>query len=93
MATKKSAKKPVKKAAAAKPDKGPGVIASIVEFLQAASAKSALSKEALLGKLAKRFPDRSPDCMAKTINAQVPGRLRKERELDVQKNDDGYWIK
>src|SRR5690242_9905472 len=60
-------------------DKGPGVIGSILEFLMAATKDAPLTKDALLDKLAKRFPDRDADAMRKTINCQVPGRLSKEK--------------
>lgn len=72
--------------------KGPGVIASIIELLQAATAKKPLSKSALLDKLVARFPDRTREAMHKTINCQVPFRLRKDKELEVHSNDEGYWL-
>lgn len=31
--------------------------------------------------------------MMRTINCQVPSRLRKEKDLTVNKNDQGYWAK
>ena len=79
-------------AKAATEAKGPGVIASIIEFLSAANAKRPLSKADLLAKLEARFPDRETTAMRRTINCQLPTRLRAEKELDVRKNDDGYWI-
>lgn len=81
-----------------KEDKGPGVIASIVEFLKAASSKSPLTKDQLADKLAKRFPDRERESMLRTINVQVPNRLKTDKELDVKAKDGaegepkGYWI-
>lgn len=30
--------------------------------------------------------------MMRTINCQVPSRLRSDKEIEVQKNDKGYWI-
>jgi hypothetical protein len=69
-----------------------GVIASVLEFLSAASEESPISKDAIAEKLAERFPDRSIDSMKKTVAVQVPGRIKKEKGLDVQKNNDGYWV-
>jgi hypothetical protein len=75
-----------------KPKEG-GVIATIVEFLGVATKEKPLSKPALLAKLKTRFPDRGEVAMMRTINCQVPARLRKEKGLDVQRTDDGYYIK
>ena len=70
-------------------DGKPGIIASIVEFLQgAASEKAALSKKDILSKLTKRFPDTDADGMMKTINAQVPNRLIAQKGINVVKTDD-----
>ena len=82
-------KSPPKKAG----DKKGGVIASIIEFLTAASASKPLSKKSLVAKLKDRFPDREELALSRTITCQVPTRLRKDKELDVQKNDEGYWLK
>lgn len=75
-------------------DKGPGVIGSIVEFLSAASEDKPITKKQIVEKLAKRFPDREAEAMAKTVNIQIPGRLKKDKSLDVRKADEGggYWI-
>lgn len=80
------------KANKAKAAKGQGVIATIIELLTAASAKNPLTKQALCDELAERFPDREPRAMMRTINCQVPSRLRSDKEIEVQKNDKGYWI-
>ena len=70
-------------------DGKPGIIASIVEFLQGAtSEKAALSKKDILSKLTKRFPDADADGMMKTINAQVPNRLIAQKGIDVVKTGD-----
>jgi formylglycine-generating enzyme required for sulfatase activity/serine/threonine protein kinase len=74
--------------------KRPGVIDSIAEFLQAASAREPLRKNDLLAKLAARFPDRDPNAMMNTVNTQVGGGLATRRGLKVEKNDQGgYWAK
>lgn len=84
-------KAPPKKAGG-ESNKGPGVIGSIVEFLESANSKKPLSKQALVEKLCKRFPDRPSEGMAKTVNVQVPTRIRTDKGINVQKNENGYWI-
>lgn len=86
----KGAKKAVPAQLAKKGGDGkPGIIASIVEFLQgAASEKAALSKKDILSRLTKRFPDTDADGMMKTINAQVPNRLIAQKGINVVKTDD-----
>ena len=82
-------------AKAKKKTKSPGVVASIIEFLTKASKTRPLTKDQLLAKLAKRFPDRAESSMLRTINCQVPNRLWTDKEIEVQKNDKkpaGYWI-
>jgi outer membrane biosynthesis protein TonB len=71
---------------------GPGVIASIIEFLSTGSAKSPLSEEDLLAKLVERFPARSADSMTGTVRAQSASRILKDRGLEVKSNDKGRWI-
>ena len=66
-----------------------GVIATIVECLE----NGPVSKETILKKLCKRFPDRPEEGMKRTIGIQVPTRLRSDKDLDVQRNDKGkYYI-
>ena len=90
---KKDTKPKAKAKAKAKKPKGPGVIASVLEFLSAASKKKPISKKQIVAKLAKRFPDREAESMAKTVNVQVGSRIAKEKNVKVVKNDDGgYWI-
>jgi hypothetical protein len=69
--------------------KGPGVIATMVELLQGASAKAPLSKADLIAKLEKAFPDR-PN-VSKTVSCQLGKRIEKEQGIKLHKNDDGYW--
>ena len=74
-------------------DGKPGIIASIVEFLQDATEEKPISKKKILEKLVKRFPDREADSMARTINVQVPNRIKNDKGLVVAKNDKNqYWI-
>lgn len=80
---------------AAPKTKGPGVVASIIEVLSKATKTKPVTKEALLKQLVKRFPDRTPEAMTRTINCQLPSRLIKEKGLKIQSNDKnprGYWI-
>lgn len=94
----KSAKKAApKKASGAKPKKpkaakGPGVIATMIDLLKAASKTKPLSKAELVKKLAAKFPDRDAESMALTVNAQIHGRCVKEgRCKAVHHNEEGYW--
>lgn len=91
-----SAKNPtkpaVKKASKADKEKKPGVISTILETLQAASAKKPVSKEDIVKKLVAAFPDRDEDGMRKTVNVQVPTRLGSDKGVTVQKNEAGYWV-
>lgn len=73
-------------------DGKPGVIASIVEFLNAASEDKPISKKRLTKKLAERFEDRSAESMAKTVNVQVPNRLMKDKGMNIIKTDKGYYV-
>lgn len=68
-----------------------GVIESMVDFLVRASEAKPLSKDKLLAKLIRRFPDRSADSMRNTINAQLPGRIAKGWDIKVERNEKGYW--
>lgn len=80
------------KAAGKKPKrKGPkkiGVIASILEFIQ----KGPISKKQILAKLKQRFPDRPEDGMAKTIQAQLPKRMSKEKGIKIKVDDKGRFL-
>lgn len=79
-----------------KKESGPGVIASIIEFLKGATKTKPLTKKQLVELLAKRFPDRTAEAMEKTVNVQVPNRLRVDKDIEVESKDtdDGkaYWI-
>lgn len=69
----------------------PGVVASIIEFLQSATSKKPITKKDILAKLCERFPAREEKGMRVTIHCQIPSRLQ-QRELVVKSNDDGFWI-
>lgn len=91
--TKPAMEKPKgKKPESAAKNGGPGIIASIVEFLTAATEEKPINKERILAKLVKRFPDRGPDSMKNTINIQVPNRIKTDKKLNVIKTENGYYI-
>jgi len=111
--TKEAKKAPVKKAKKAavkapavktpkkvEKKKGPGVIASILEFVQSGPIK----ESDILKKLSKRFPDRDKESMSKTIKAQIgsnkrPVRMEREKnltfviEVNEKKNEKTYSVK
>lgn len=84
----KKSKKQVKKEVKKKEPKKPGVIASILEFVE----HGPISKKEILGKLTKRFPDRPAEGMEKTINAQLPNRMSKERGVKIKVDDKGCFF-
>ena len=65
----------------------PGVIATIQELITA----KPMDKDELLLALVKKFPDRPPAGMAKTIQAQLPNRMAKERGIKIAKSKDGKF--
>ena len=95
-ATKKSSVKKTSKAAAVKKapakSKGPGVIDSILEFLQGANSKVPLTKDQLVQKLAARFKDREATALKTTVNCQLGKRIEEARKVKLNSNDQGYWI-
>jgi len=70
-----------------KKNKGPGVIATIISLLE----NGPITKEDMLKKLVAAFPDREEKAMKSTLNIQVPGRLTKDKELDVVEVKDKGW--
>ena len=87
--TAKARQKAEKKAKKDEP-KGPGVIASILEFVTKAGEKG-ISKESILTKLTTRFPERASEGMGKTINVQLPVRMSRERKVKIVKLDNGKF--
>jgi len=71
--------------------KGPGVIASIIEFLEAAGDKG-ITREKVTEKLIKRFPDKNEMSMRNTVKVQLPGRINKEK-FEVKKLKKGHYAK
>lgn len=70
----------------------PGIIESIIEFLRTGTSGRPLTKDEVLKRLTKRFPDRSADAMKTTISIQIPSRIKSDRGIVVRKNENGYWI-
>lgn len=70
---------------------GPGVISTILEILTANKGKE-ISSEKILQGLVKKFPDRNVDAMKKTINVQLPGRMSKEKKVNISKGTKGGYI-
>jgi hypothetical protein len=71
---------------------GGGVIATIIEILKTTTAKKPLSKDEIVQRLVKKFPDREEKSMASTVMIQCGGRLQKEGKLEVKKNEKGYYV-
>lgn len=69
-----------------------GVITSIEEFLMASTEAKPLTKKQITDKLAKRFPDRDPELMAKTVGVQIPGRIQRERGVCLVKGENGFFL-
>lgn len=84
--------KGAKKAAKSTEPKKPGVIATIFEIVQTATAKKPLSRDDIFAKLVDAFPDRDADALKSTVQTQVPSRIAKERGVTIEKNEKGYWI-
>src|SRR4051794_18062983 len=69
--------------------KGSGVIQSIAEFLCSATKAKPLSKDDLLAKLVKRFPEREAEKLRVTLNCQLGARIERERGIKITKDDEG----
>jgi hypothetical protein len=83
--------KAAKKEGTPKP-RGTGVIATIQASIEKAGKKG-ISKEGILEKLVAAFPDRDPDSMSKSIRAQVPNRMSKEKGIKIGTTKKGdYFI-
>jgi len=81
---------PTQKVKKDKKEKGPGVIKTIKETIK---TKGPISKAGILQELEKRFPERNPDSMKKTINVQVPTRINKESDFQIVKNEEKeYYV-
>lgn len=67
--------------------KQPGVIATI----QALITAKPMTKDSILKALVKKFPDRPAEGMAKTITAQLPKRMAKEKGIKITKDEKGRY--
>jgi len=72
--------------------KRPGVIATIIDVLRAASEQRPVTKEQVLDKLCKRFTERPREHMKATVSMQVKSGLRIEKQLEVSENEKGFWL-
>jgi len=68
-------------------EKKPGVIQTIFETLSAGPA----TKDELLEVLTKTFPDKQADSMKNTISVQIPGRMSREKGVNIIKREDGKY--
>ena len=66
--------------------------AGVIDCIIASLKKGPISKKGLLKNLTKKFPERDPEKMIKTINVQVPTRLRNEKGFKIEKTEKGYTI-
>lgn len=73
-----------------KESKGPGVIATIFSLVQGAGKKG-ISKDQIYDKLVELFPDRAGEGMKKTIAVQLPGRMSKEKKVNIVKLETGAF--
>ena len=71
-------------------ESGPGVIATILTLVRD-SGKSGITKDQMLDKLVEMFPDRAKEGMSKTINVQLPGRMNKEKGVNIKKTEKGAF--
>jgi hypothetical protein len=88
-AAEKPAKDKTKRGKVATPFKGPGVIKTIRDFIV---ENGPVTKEEILEHLTETFPDRDPKAMTGTMNVQVPNRINKECDFQIEKNEDGGWF-
>jgi len=85
-----ASKKKTEKTSATKKQKTPGVIMSILEFVK---SHGPISEEKILSLLKRRFPDRNPESMGKTIKAQLPNRMSREKSINIKvDNEDRFYI-
>ena len=86
---KEKAEKKEKPATKEKEVNGPGVIKTIVSTIK---DHGPITKEQILEKLVKAFPERDAEAMKKTINVQVPNRINKEQDFQIENTDKGWKV-
>jgi hypothetical protein len=89
----KPKKEKVAKPAKEKEEKGPGVIASILELIR---DNGPITKKEILENLTELFPDREPDKMAKTVQVQLGGkkhpcRMEADKGVTFEVTEDGKY--
>jgi outer membrane biosynthesis protein TonB len=74
--------------------KGVGILKGIIALLKQAGEKGKpITREKITEKLAAKYPERDPKGLRVTVFSQVPLRLIKVKNLDVQNDGEGgYWI-
>jgi len=72
-----------------KKEKVPGVISTIFNIV---SDKGPITKEKILALLEKKFPDKDSNSMLGTIKVQLPGRMSKEKGVNIVNTEKGYQI-
>jgi hypothetical protein len=77
-----------------KKEKGPGVIASILQVIK---DNGPVARESILDELTELFPDRDPKAMNKTVQAQIggkksPTRMEREKGVKFKIKDSKYSI-
>jgi len=95
-AEKDSGKEGKPKASQKKAEPGkPGVIATILEIVKAASKDKPVTSEQILKKLEKAFPEKDPNSMMNTIKVQLPGRMSREKNINILKDEEkgGFYVK
>lgn len=70
-----------------KSKKGEGVIATIFNII----SKTPSNKESILHALVKKFPERKEEAMKKTIQAQLPNRMAKEKGVKIVEDEAGRF--
>lgn len=91
-------KKPAAKEKKESKPRGKGVIYTVVKLLSQATEKQPVSKAQIVAVLTKKFPDRDPDNMTTTVNSQINGQLKANKNVVLGKKEKkdgttGYWIK
>ena len=85
----RTAKKAKAAVAAKQKDKKPGIIMSVLEFVE---NDSPISEKKILSLLKKRFPDKNPESMERTIS-RVPNYLSREKGIKkLGINDKGQFV-
>ncbi len=68
---------------------GLGVIAFICQTIK---DDGPITKKEILKKMKKEFPDRNEKSMMSTINVQVPGKINREKDFNVEETEDGWEV-